>query len=110
MEITVYSHRPGMCSDGGQIFKPAFDRPVRDTIERVIALVSHNQDIRIIASAVSNNGEVNVYHVRIYPRITLDAQYEFLYAKDFCLMEACIFNLKEVIHTLEAIFNDLSQS
>lgn len=107
MEITVYSHHPGMCNDGGQIFKPTTNTPVCDTIERVMALLSLRQDIRILAVAVSENGEVHVYNIRISPHIKLDEQYAFQCIKDFNRAESYTYNPDEVMHKLEVIFNDL---
>lgn len=108
MEITVYSHHPGMCNDGGQVFKPAFDRPIHETIERVLACISLKQDIRIFASAASKNGEVHLYNIRIWPHNTLDAKFNFACAKDFCLVETQVFNSERVRKELELLFEDLA--
>lgn len=107
MEITVYSHHHGMCKDGGQVFKPALDNTVHETIERILAYVSHKQDVRIFASAVSKNGEVHLYNIRIWPHNTLDAKFNFACAKDFCLVEAQVFNSERVRKELQLLLNNL---
>lgn len=108
MKITVYSHHPGLCKDGGQIFEAHKDNQVRDTIERTLALLTLRQEIRILAAAVSVNGEVHTQNIKISPHATIDGQFAFQCVLDFSSAETYTFNLDAVMHKLESLFNSLS--